>query len=86
MAKKSSPVATESSVDFEASMAELERIVSALERGDLSLEASLLQFEHGVALTRQCRDALVRAEQKVSILLKEHGTATLSPFDTPDDQ
>jgi exodeoxyribonuclease VII small subunit len=56
--------------DFEKSMAELEALVERLERGDLSLEESLKQFERGVVLARSCQTALKAAEQKVEILLK----------------
>jgi exodeoxyribonuclease VII small subunit len=59
---------TAKTVDFEASMAELEGIVERLEQGDLSLEESLRQFERGVALTRGCEVALKEAEQKVKVL------------------
>jgi len=57
------------SPDFEAALAELEKLVETLEQGDLSLEASLEHFERGVALTRQCQKALRDAEQKVEILM-----------------
>jgi exodeoxyribonuclease VII small subunit len=65
---------------FEDSLAELEKLVSQLERGDISLEESLTAFERGVALTRTCQQALQQAEQKVQILLDKNGTQTLEPF------
>jgi exodeoxyribonuclease VII small subunit len=65
---------------FEDSLAELEQLVSQLERGDISLEESLTAFERGVALTRTCQQALQQAEQKVQILLDKNGTQTLEPF------
>ncbi len=65
---------------FEDSLAELEQLVSQLERGDISLEESLTSFERGVALTRTCQQALQQAEQKVQILLDKNGTQTLEPF------
>jgi len=83
MAKKTPTNTAPEAVDFEASMAELDTIVSALERGDLTLEQSLAQFERGVSLTRLCRDALVQAEQKVAILLKDQDPPRLAPFDAP---
>lgn len=64
---------TAKTVDFEASMAELEGIVERLEQGDLSLEESLRQFERGVALTRGCEVALKEAEQKVKVLAARPG-------------
>lgn len=70
------------SLNFEASLAELETLVERLEAGDLSLEESLQQFERGVQLTKQCQQALSAAEQKVQILLGKDGElASLEDFD-----
>jgi len=69
-------------VDFEHSLAELEAIVERLEGGELSLEDSLKAFESGVSLTRQCRDALEKAEQKVRKLSGDDEKAELSDFET----
>ena len=55
-------------INFEASLEELTKIVENMEKGELSLEESLKQFERGVTLTRQCQTALKEAEQKVQIL------------------
>ncbi len=71
--------------DFEAALAELESIVQQLEQGDLSLEASLRQFERGVALTRSCQKALQQAEQKIRVLAKgRDGELVEQDFDAPD--
>lgn len=66
--------------DFEKSLDELEKIVSELEQGDLSLDESLKYFEKGIALTRTCQKALKEAEQKVQILLEENGESKFAPF------
>jgi exodeoxyribonuclease VII small subunit len=50
-------------------MAELEKIVSELESGDLSLDKSLRQFEKGVRISRECQAVLNEAEQKVQLLM-----------------
>jgi exodeoxyribonuclease VII small subunit len=69
-------------------LAELEQIVDRLERGDLSLDESLQQFERGVQLTKSCQTALKQAEHKVEVLLRKStdpndpGTA---PFEMDDD-
>jgi len=63
-------IAKEESFDFEASLNELEKLVDALEQGDLSLEQSLQDFERGINLTRSCQSALSDAQQKVKILLE----------------
>ncbi|WP_457668612.1 exodeoxyribonuclease VII small subunit [Thiolapillus sp.] len=55
-------------LSFEEALSELEDLVDRLEQGDISLEESLKSFERGIALTRNCQQALVKAEQKVSIL------------------
>ena len=54
---------------FEKSIKELEQIVTALEQGNLSLDAALKQFENGIGLTRQCQSILDQAELKVTTLL-----------------
>lgn len=56
------------SINFEKSMTELEAIVRQLEKGELSLEESLKQFEKGIKLTRQCQEVLSQAEQKIETL------------------
>lgn len=82
MAKK--PSKSESNVDFEASIKELEALVEKMEQGDLSLEQSLKDFERGVALTRACQQALREAEQKVQMLSGKDEGSELSPFDEGD--
>jgi len=74
--------------DFEANLNSLEQLVESLERGDLSLEESLQQFERGVALLRSCQQALEAAEQRVKILTAGGQGETLEDFASadPDDQ
>ncbi|HEV2213312.1 MAG TPA: exodeoxyribonuclease VII small subunit [Gammaproteobacteria bacterium] len=72
--------------DFEKALAELENIVSTLEKGDLSLEAALKHFERGISLTRQCQTALKEAELKVEQLVEKGGKQTLEPFETEEDE
>ncbi len=55
-------------LSLEGSLAELEKIVRALEEGDLTLEESLKAFERGVSLVRRCNALLDGAEQKIEIL------------------
>ena len=43
-------------VDFEAALAEVERIVNQLESGELDLTASLEQYEMGVKYLKSCQD------------------------------
>lgn len=55
-------------LDFETALAQLEQLVQKLESGDLSLEASLQEYERGVQLTRVCQQALKQAEQRVQLV------------------
>ena len=74
---------TEKAVDFEQSLKALQNLVERLESGNLSLEESLGAFEQGVALTRECQQALTQAEQKVALLLEQDGQLTTEPFQDP---
>ena len=56
-------------------------IVKTLESGDQPLDASLTQFERGVALARFCQQSLATAEQKIKILSTEDGEESLDEFD-----
>ncbi len=50
---------------FEQALDSLETLVGHLERGDLSLEDSLLTFEEGVKLVRLCSERLRTAELRI---------------------
>lgn len=67
--------------DFEKSLQELEKLVEAMERGDLTLEESLKRFERGIVLTRACQQALAKAEQKVQILTQNSAGGELADFE-----
>ena len=67
--------------NFEQTLEQLNQIVEKMESGGLSLEESLKYFEQGVALTRQCQQALQQAEQKVQILLEKNTQAELADFE-----
>ena len=67
--------------DFEAAMDELEKLVARMEEGDLPLEETLRQFQHGIELTRQCQKALADAEQQVEILVEKAGETDVEAFD-----
>ncbi|HCU89817.1 MAG TPA: exodeoxyribonuclease VII small subunit [Gammaproteobacteria bacterium] len=73
-------------INFETSIAALERLVEKMENGEFTLEESLKQFEHGISLARTCQQALRDAEQRVLQLTKdENGDENLSPFTPTDD-
>lgn len=65
---------------FEDCLQQLEKIVEQLERGDLSLEQSLVLFEEGMKLSNSCRQELESAEGKVEMLLKQNGKVQAVPF------
>lgn len=68
--------------NFESSLAGLEKIVRALEGGDLPLEESLKLFEQGVRLARECQERLDQAERRIEVLLRDgEGRPVLSAFD-----
>jgi len=65
---------------FGAALAELDRIVAALEGGQLELEESLARYERGVSLLRGLQAKLAEAQQKVTMLVGE-----LEPDATQDE-
>jgi exodeoxyribonuclease VII small subunit len=80
--KKSENISTESVLGFEEALKELEGLVLAIERGDLSLDESLLAYQKGVGLARVCQERLAVAEQKVKVLEAD----LLKPFELDQGQ
>jgi exodeoxyribonuclease VII small subunit len=70
-----------SSLSFEGSLEELERIVKELEKGDLPLEQSLALFESGMRLSAECKRQLEEAESRIEILMKKGAEVVPVPFD-----
>lgn len=54
---------------FEASMARLEQIVRAMERGDVALEESLKLFQEGTDLVRNCQKLLDEAQLQIKKIM-----------------
>ena len=54
---------------FEESMARLEQIVRAMERGDVPLEESLKLFQEGTDLVRSCQKLLDEAQLQVKLIM-----------------
>ena len=69
--KKSEEQSNDAEVDFESALKELETLVSRMESGELSLDASLKAFERGIELTRKCQSSLEAAELRVQTLTKD---------------
>ena len=59
--------------NFEEKMGELEKIVSELEKGDLSLESSVEKFEQGMKISKECSKLLEDTEKKITIILENNG-------------
>ncbi len=55
-------------MSFEAAMAELEKVLGQLERGDVALEESITLYERGAALKLRCETKLKEAEEKVAAI------------------
>jgi exodeoxyribonuclease VII small subunit len=53
---------------FETAMAELEKIVSSMEAGQLSLEASLENYRRGAELLTWCQGQLQAVQDQVRVL------------------
>jgi exodeoxyribonuclease VII small subunit len=81
MSKKKEDSGTED-INFEAAMVELEKLVAQMEDGDLTLDDSLKAFERGVVLTRQCQQALSRAELRVQTLTDANTLEDLTQEDS----
>ena len=64
-------------VNFEASLQKLKKIIEKLEDGDISLEESVKSFEEGVGLVKECQKQLTQAELKVKKLLDNGDTVDL---------
>ena len=75
MAKKTS---------YEEAMRALEFAVERLESGDLPLDEALSCFEQGVKSVQLCRQALDRAENRISLLLEEKD-GTLRTVPAPEE-
>ena len=54
---------------FEESMARLEQIVRAMERGDVALEEFLKLFQEGTELVRSCQKLLDDAQLQVKKIM-----------------
>ncbi len=76
MAKK------ETKTSFEHSLNRLEKIVEALEEGEVSLDESLKMFEEGIQLSKECMETLTKAEIRIKQLTKDiNGKIQLTDFE-----
>ena len=70
--------------NFETKLTELEKIVSELEQGDLSLEDSVKKFEEGMKISKECNSLLEDAEKRITIILEKNGEILEEDFNTED--
>jgi exodeoxyribonuclease VII small subunit len=57
-------------MSFEDALAELEKIVRALESGQQKLEDAITAYERGAALRRHCEAKLAEAEARVATIVQ----------------
>lgn len=71
-------------MSFEQALAELEKIVSALEQGDVPLDKSIAYYERGEALKNHCDKLLKAAEDKIEKIrvARDGSAAGTEPLDT----
>ena len=60
-------------LNIELSLERLEIIVSKMESGEVSLEKSLVLFEEGMNLIKECQGDLKKAEQRIEHLTHDSG-------------
>ena len=68
-------------IKFEEALKKLEKIVSDLEAGKLSLDESLKKYEERVRLVAACSKLLEQAQKKVEVLTKKEGIFQLKPLE-----
>lgn len=69
---------------FEDAMQELEAITAKLEKGDLSLDESVSNFEEGMKLAKKCNNILEEAEKKIKVLVQKEGGLEEEDFSTEE--
>lgn len=68
------------SLDFEATLSELEKVVTELD-GEVKLERALELFDRGMKLSVDCETFLKGAEQKIEVLKRTAAGMTTEPFE-----
>jgi len=68
---KSTKASEEGALNYEASVAELEKLIESMESGKLSLEETLEAYKRGAELLKQCQKVLEQVEQQVKVFESE---------------
>ena len=72
----------EKDLTFEEAIGNLEKIVTELESGELSLDKSVTNFKKGMELSNYCNKLLDDAEKTISVLVeKRDGTIEEENFE-----
>ena len=79
---------SEKKKNFEESIAELEKIVEAMENGEMGLEDMVAAFERGQKLVKDCGRRLDEIERRIEVIRQgadgaPAGTSPLPDMDTP---
>lgn len=70
-------------LDFETALEKLQKIVEELEKGGLSLDQTLKEFNQGMQLLKFCNQKLDKAEKKIELMIKENDEFKKEvPFET----
>ena len=61
-------------LSFEEQLANLEKIVTELESGDVSLDAAINKYTEAMKISKICSDKLKNAEEQINKIVKDSGT------------
>lgn len=67
-------------LSFEAALKELETLTLKLEKGEASLEESIVLFERGAALKAHCEAKLKEAQMRVDQIVENKEGLEIEPF------
>jgi len=72
---------TRQSGGFEDYLTQVEKIVTELEEGNLSLEESLVKYQTGISALQKCYSILNEMEAKINLLVRDDkGNLITKPF------
>ncbi len=69
---------------FEEKIAELEKIIDALENGNIDLDESVEKYTKAMKLVKECDEKLKSIEQQVNQIVSENGK--LEPLELDDEK
>lgn len=71
---------------FEQALAELEKLVAAMEEDQLPLEKLVESYEQGSKLLARCESVLESARKRLELITLEGGTGEAEPEAAEDDE